>query len=496
MKIAYLFGAGTYGKSAFVTKERRLNVYFEQRADGDKSKVVIYGTPGLQPLCAIPGVYNAPARAMWGNETSLYVIASNLFQKIDLSGNSLFSAGLGTPAGLCAMAPSSTEILITDGSLGYVFNIAAQTFVQQTAGWFVQGAQTCTYVAGYFLAEQPGTNRVGVSGGQGALTGDATSFFGANQVPGDTVVAVDNLAGNAVIFCTQHMEFWQNVGTPYPQPFAPILSATNGWGLDAIWSRAHVDEALIFLGETAQGTQQVVRVDGYTAKVISDPDLEYIWNAPGFRIDDATALTYQQDHHKFYQLTFPSMNRSFLFDCSSGLWSETQTGVTTYYAQRHIGNISGYTGISGPKTIIADYSTSQLYIMSPLQYTDNGNTIPREIITKHANSQFNRFSSSVVYFDFEVGVGAPGTTPYVMIQVSRNNGNDWGPEIWKALGNTAFYPTAGSPQTPGNYRNRIMKRRNGSARDFLYRIKSYSPSKFVVTAAAVGTRQRQAQSQT
>ena len=36
-------------------------------------------------------------------------------------------------------------------------------------------------------------------------------------------------------------------------------------------------------------------------------------------VADATALTYQRDKHPFYQLTFPTMNRSFLFDASTGI---------------------------------------------------------------------------------------------------------------------------------------------------------------------------------
>ena len=163
MKIVPLLGAGTVGKDKFVTAERRLNCYYELRPDADKGQVVVYGTPGLQPLCVIPGTYGVAARAMWGNATSFYVIAGPLFQKMDLGGNSLFSAGLASYSGLCAFAPSTTELMMTDGVVGYVYNFLTQAFAQQSAGWFPNGAKTCTYVAGYFLAENPGTPYVGVS---------------------------------------------------------------------------------------------------------------------------------------------------------------------------------------------------------------------------------------------------------------------------------------------------------------------------------------------
>jgi len=114
--------------------------------------------------------------------------------------------------------------------------------------------------------------------------------------------------------------------------------------------------------------------------------------------------------------------------------------------------------------------------------TDNGQTIQRELVTRHAINSFDRFSCSLIYVDFETGVGlttpVQGYDPVVMMQLSRDNGANWGPESWKKLGKT------------GKTRTRIVRRRNGSGRSYVMRLKMTDPVKWAITAGALGMRAR------
>src|SRR5262249_5706221 len=159
-------------------------------------------------------------------------------------------------------------------------------------------------------------------------------------------------------FCEEHMEFWQNVGA-IPQPFAPILSAANEFGLAAIFSRAHVDQSLIFLAQTREGQVQFVQVRGFNARIISDPDIGSIVNSFS-KVFDAVGMAYEVDEHKFYQVSFPSANRSFLYDCSTGIWSEMQTGPSIV-PTRHWGNLSTY---YAGGTLVTDYASNKVYRFS------------------------------------------------------------------------------------------------------------------------------------
>ena len=505
MKVRPLFGAGIAGSSYPVTRQRRKNVYFENRPDGDKTKIACFGTPGLQLVSnAIMGAYTLPIRGMGaaannnpafvtGIGSYIYFCSGNLLGAINVTnGKGVgFGGTLSTSSGNISMAASGSQVVIVDGTGAYFLNVVLISPVapinstnavnQSETFGFPYGAKTVTFVSGRFVVEKPNSQQFFVSDLFDGTSWNVLAFASASQYP-DLLIAVDSLNGNLVLFSTSHTEFWQDVGG-IPEPFAPILSATVEYGLAAIWSRAHLENSLIALCFNRQGTAQVVQFSGYQTKVISTPDLEFLIGTFPSDIENATALTYSINGHSMYQLTFPiadtGVGRSFLYDCSTTLWSETQTGTTPQAATRHIGQFSAS---AGGVNYISDYATPKLYTVSPTQYTDNGAVIEREIITRHVEQDFNVMSVDEVYLDMETGVGlisGQGSTPQVMLQVSKDNGRTWQTERWA------------SPGQIGQYLTRVVWRQFGSGRDFTFRIRMTDPVKFVITEGAMSVRERQ-----
>ncbi len=492
MRIIPLFGSGVYGKSAVVTRQRRVNCYYEMRQDGDKAKVVIYGTPGLVLAFSIPTPQQGPTRGLIGiNEASLYAVIYNLFCSLTPpasgSGPATVNASfaLSTINGLVSMAPNpnSTQIMVVDGSAGYVYNVAANTFTPATAAWFIPGAKTVTNCQGYFVTEVPGTVNFAVSNINDATNGYALSIGAAAAYP-DLIQAVDQLNGILIPFSQQHLEFWQNVGTAPPsQPFQLIQSSPIPIGLPAVFARAHVGEALVFLGETAEGVRRIYRIDGYAVTPISS-EIDYIINQPGFYYQDAVACGYRRDTHPFFQITFPTMNRTFAIDLSTGIPQEMQTGISTSAYQRHSANISTY--FAGT-TILSDYQNGNIYTLVDTAFSDNGAPVLREIITKHQTKGYNRFRVPSLYLDMETGVGlgggqdppglpVQGQNPIVSIECSKDNGRTWLPARLISLG------------AQGQYRTRVNARRFGQSRQFTWRIRMTDPVKFVITDGALRTK--------
>ena len=469
MKIVPFLGAGIAGKSYVVTRQRRVNCYLENRPDGEKSAVVVYGTPGLVKSFSLPAI----ARGILGTQSKLYAVSGSTFYQLSSSGAIQFSGAISSNIGLVSMSFNPTQVITVDGLYGYLYN--GTTLTKITASGFPNGARTVTFVGGYFVCEQPGTQQFWVSGLFDGSTWNALAFASASQYS-DNLVAVDSFIANLVLFSDRHIEFWQNVGST-PQPFAPILSATSEYGLAAPWSRAHIDNSICFLANNPQGTPQVCRLQGYQVAVISNNDLDNVM--AGFTsISDAVALSYVIDGHPMYQLTFPTNNRSFLYDCSTGIWSETQTGLTAAYATRHTGNQSTY--FAGT-TLVTDYANGNVYTFSGNVYTDNGVTILRELITRHASENFNVFGVDEVYLDMETGVGlnsGQGVAPQVSIECSKDNGRTFGPPLIAYVG------------ALGNYLGRVIWRRFGLSRDFVFRVRMTDPVKFVITSAAVSVREK------
>lgn len=480
-----LFGSGVFGKSAVVTRQRRVNCYYENRADGDKgSQVVVYGTPGLSLAGVLASSLNTPARAMLGSDSALYVALYDRFQSKAADLSTIDEGVLGTTTGNVSIAASAStsgvanQVVTVDGAAGYVYSPNAHTFLPLTAAWFVPGAKTATYIGGYFVAEYPNSPSWGVSNLNDATAGSALSFGSSVAYP-DVTLAVDNLSGNLVTFGGNHMEFWQPLGTPPPsQPFGQVQSATNEWGLAAIFSRAHVDQGLMFLGQTRQGIRHVCLLKGYQVESVSE-EIDYIINTAGFVASDATSMVWGVDKHPFYEITFPSMGRSFLYDLSTGIWNEMQSGLSQGPYKRHRANLSTYWLGS---TLISDYQNGNVYRMSDTSFTDNGETILREVITRHATKGFNRFRIPLIYLDMETGVGllaGQGQDPLLSIECSKDDGRTWLLPRYIRLGKI------------GEYITRVVSRRYGQSRSFTFRIRMSDPVKFVITGGAVEVRGRQ-----
>jgi hypothetical protein len=598
MRIVPLFGGSTAFKSFVVSRQRRLNCYYEKRQDQDKSKVVIYGTPGLVLSFNVTG--NKVFRGFVGTPSAIYAITSNQFYvlsstgaivaatstttplltatmtagtsggffpsygfsagvygtlspssdingnlisgivsltRVGISGTSLdipsatslgqayvfsmtISGGdlpatvnlLGTAAtyvysaginvwnwtgavpftvgisyaisitgfaannAIPAIAYSPTQVVYVDGltSVGYPI----PSYIPQSTGIGAvsPNATTVAQVAGFFVVEVPNTRQFYVSAFNNGFSWPSLSF--AYCASGsDSLVAVDELLGNLVLFRQLGCEFWQNQGLS-PQPFAPILAAANTYGLAAKWSRAHIEQSIIYLAQNPEGKVQFVEIiNSYNPQVISDADIDDIINSFSV-VSDAEALVYQDGQHKFYQCTFPTANRSFLFDCSTRQFSEVQTG-TSLAPTRHQARFSAY---CGGNTYLSDYQTGNVYTMSSGAYTDNGVTIIRELITRHVSMAFNRFKPSLLYLDMETGVGlqtGQGQNPQIMLQYSKDNGRTWSGERWAALGPV------------GQYRTLVRWRRFGVTRDATFRIRMSDPVKFVITEGAMKLNERQ-----
>ena len=69
-------------------------------------------------------------------------------------------------------------------------------------------------------------------------------------------------------------------------------------------------------------------------------------------ISDARAFTYQKDGHHFYVLTFPTGNKTFVFDASTSLWHERNATVPS----TTINTVTWATQTSA----IADFSTNDV----------------------------------------------------------------------------------------------------------------------------------------
>lgn len=484
-----LFGYGLKGYSAAVSAQRRLNCFYDIRLDGDKHATIIRGTPGTVSIGVLP---TSPIRGWWVVNDIAYVVGGNTLYKIP--GGYTVLGTLNTSSGPVDICDNGVQLFIVDGTYGYIYTIKTGTYYQTALNLagsfgkitdpnFPNGATSCSYIDSRFLANKPDTLQAYMSCNDadgiaydGTRWTDATyslPFNISKENNSDLLLACDTLNGNIVLWGSVTIEFWQDIGAT-PQPFARINGATQTWGLAALGSRAFLNNTVYFLAQTQQGGMQVMALQGYTPVRVSTSDIENLISSFS-TWTDATALTYIVDGHPMYQLNFPTAQRSFMYDSLTQFWSELQTGVDPQ--AKHIANL----GVCyNTKFFVADSDTGNIYNLSTDVYTDNGVPIKRQATSRHIDQMGNEFTVDELVLDMETGIGlndGQGADPQIMLQISRDGGRTWGNEKWMSMGKI------------GQYFRRVIWRRLGLARDFVFQFTMTDPVKFTIIKGSASTRQ-------
>lgn len=458
-----LFGLGLKGKSANATSQHRINLFGEIQVDQDKSRFVLYGPPGKM-LWGNLG--ETPARGRLAIGTRMFVVHRNKLQELNNGAIATERGTLNSSKGWCDLCTDGVNILIVDGTNGYTFTLATNTFAQIVDPNF-PAAGTCTWLSGLFIVDQADSDSFFFS--PDGINWDPLDFATAEKQP-DGIVRIFENGGEIFIGGESSSEFWGTTGD-FNSPFAPIRGASIDYGLAAKRSLVSHDGGMIglFLNESQA---QIMKFRGYTPVPASTPELDSVINGYAIK-SDATGFSYMAGGHPIYHINFPSAGKSWEYDSLTNLWCERQSGV---YGQRDRGEMAC---VFLGKTLVFDFENGKIYRHDENVYTDDGEPMKSLVRTRHFFNDYNHSSIGRLFVDFQTGVGTStgqGSDPRAMLRVSRDGGNSWGTEILAPMGKI------------GEYLTRSQWGPLGSARDFVFEISVTDPVKrFIVNGAIEAT---------
>lgn len=453
-----LFGIGNKARSLNVSAQDRLNLYVEVNEDGEKHVLTYYPTPGLVSFVDF-GAF--PSRGSYQLGNFNYTVNRDKLYRIANDGSTTVLGTLATNSGRVDMSDNGIQLIVVDGPNGYILTLATDAFAQIADPDF-PGADTVTFLNQRFIVQEPGTGRFYCSALLDGTSWDALDFATAESDP-DNLVRVIAESGQLTLLGEKTCEIWGDSGAA-DFPYSKVGGGAVEWGLVARWSLAKFMNSLAFLGRNRLGQIQVCLMAGASVQPISNPQIEVEFTSYG-DTSNATAFAYMVNGHPFYQINFPTPGKSWLYDGQSRSWSRLESSGGLHrvqYAVQLLGSIYG-----------ADYENGKLYKIEPDEYTDDGQSIVREFISRHQNSgNFTRLSE--LWLEMESGVGlqsGQGSDPQVMLQISRDGGHTWGNELWASFGG------------PGQYTKRANWHRLGRARDWTLKFRVTDPVKTVFVAA-------------
>ena len=467
-----ILGSAYVARSVNAADNRMINLFPELIPEGGKESGFLNRAPGLKLQQAV-GL--GPIRALWAHQTNgsdFYVVSgTEVFKLTSLTGTPV-KLGNVSGTGPVSIADNGTQIFFACNGPSYIYNEVTNVFAQITDADF-PGAVTVGYLDGYFVFNEPNSQRVWVTSLLDGLSVDPLDFASAEGSP-DGLVALIVDHREAWMFGSDSVEVWYDAGNA-DFPLARIQGAFNEIGCIAPYSVAKLDNGLFWLGTDARGQGIVYRANGYTGTRVSTHAIEYAIAQYG-NISDALAYTYQQEGHSFYVLIFPTANATWVYDVSTQMWHE-RAGFVNGAFTRHRSNCQcNFEG----NTVVGDFENANIYTFDLDIYADNSQ--PQKWLRSWralapGQNNLKRTAHHSLQLDAETGVGlvvGQGSQPEAMLRWSDDGGHTWSNEHWQLMG------------AIGQYGYRTIWRRLGMTlklRDRVYEVSGTDPVKIAIMGA-------------
>jgi len=432
---------------------------FLSQSGDSKSKMHLVGDSGLRNKITITvdngticrGVYETAGGRLFGVWGNTFVEITDVEAQIDRNS----SLRLDRIGGDVSMADNGTQLMLVDDGKGYIFTFADSTFVAISDADFPDNANQVVFNDGYFLVTVPGTKRFYISALNDGLSWNALGFASIVSAP-DNAIGIIAANTDVWVFGEKSIEVWENTGVDATVPYERREGATQNIGTKNPFTIQKMNGQVYFLGSNADGYGVVWRTNGYNLEQISTDVINQKINEVGLNTN-ATAYTFQEKGHYHYVITIPSINLTFSYDASTGLWHEKAFwNIADGSYDRHR---STYQAFAYGKNYIGFNGNNVLYEMDPDYYFDDTDVIRRLRSGAHIHGENKNIRYNFFELEFARCQGlttGQGSNPQIMLSYSNDGGLDFVAEEWRGAGKIGEYAKRARWHELGTSRDRVF----------------------------------------
>jgi len=462
MKLPFI-GGSYEGRSSNVASQAMVNYFFEKNVDGES----IVSTPGSTVL--VTPKAGEVRGALEYNDLAYFVIG-NTFYEVTAGGTATSRGTLNTSSGRVSMAhnglraSASQQIMIVDGSDGWIYDNSAQTLTVISDADFVDSTSV-VFIDGYFVYAEKDGDRFSLTALYDGTDIDPLDFATAEGDPDDIQSLIADQR-ELFIFGKRTLEVWYNSGDS-DNTFQRFQGGFKQTGCVAKHSPARVDNNIYWLTRDERGHGQVAKLgEGYSPQIISTPGIAYQFSTYA-TITDAFGYAYQHEGHEFYVLTFPTAKKTWVYDASTQQWHERGHTINGEFPNRERYNCHVF---AFGKHLFGDVSNGNIYVLDSTVGTIDSVRIPRERTTATIGDEEKRVRFASVQLDMEEGIGDPNvsTDTGMWLSYSKDGGHTYSDEIERSAGEA------------GDYARRVIWRRLGHARNWTFRLRTWTPNPHVL----------------
>lgn len=371
------------------------------------------------------------------------------------------------------------SITVTESGTGFVAGVDGITvdpgvfssslvysqFQQISDADFVAGSHV-VYIDGYFIVNNANTQKFQFSQPNEGRIWNGLDVASAESKP-DLIKALGYYKGELWVFGSNSIEVWYDNANPVGSPFSKRIGSDISIGCQAAYSVTEINDTLVWLDSRGFIVQSDVsnlfreQSTGYTLTKISDEGLDYEISTYDY-IDDAIGMTYVDRGHTMYEISFPTMKKTWVYDYNTQVWHERNALNTDTGNYEH--SLCQYCDTFGSVIIAGGLRNGNMYFMLPDYYYDNDQLIHRLFTTAHYQSDFKMIG--VDSLELKVLTGETETyteDPEVIMQFSNNSGYTWSYESIRPMGFN------------GDYLRRLIWNQLGTAYEWIFLFKFMSP---------------------
>lgn len=437
-------------RSTPASTARLVNCYPEGLPPDAKTPVLLSRTPGITDWTTVG---NGPINGLMAALGYLYVVSGTKLYQVDSGKTATLLGDVGTIAQI-DMAANTDAVIVTNTPNAYYYD--GTTFGQVTdADFLALGANSVEFLDNFILFTVPNSDTFG-----GFDLGSVTSYDALNFATAEG--APDNLVGmkvdhrQAILLGQETIEVWENVGGAG----FPFSRAANGFielGCFNGATAAKLDNSIFWVAND----YTVRRLSGTTPVRVSTHAVEQ-WLTT-ITMSSARAYSYTQDGHLFYVLTAPQ--GTFVYDATTNEWHERQTYGQDYW-------IAGVHAQAFGLELVGDLTSNKIGYFSASDYDEWGSIQRMEWTYQPVYAEGRRAFHRRLEIICEVGVGlttGQGSDPEVMLDYSDDGGITWLSMPNRKLGQI------------GQYRQKVVWDRLGSAQQRVYRAAVSDPVRVAIT---------------
>ena len=405
------------------------------------------------PGKVVAAILGAEVRGMITSRGVLYAVAGPSLLRVNADWSTSFVGTIASASGPVGLADNRTQICITDGASGYVYDLDTGSMTALSGAWL--GSARVDVLDGYGVFHKPGDWTLYTSAQQDFTTLNALDFGSAESSTG-SIVAIIVKHRELIVLKERTGEIWYDAGNAEGIALSPNTGSPIEAGCIAPFSLQKMAGLALWLGQDERGTGIVYAMQAYQPQRVSNHALEEALSAlTAEQMAGARAYTYHQEGLSFYVLQVPGLTTTWVYELAAGIWHERAEMVDGAWAQ-DLGTCHAMA--YGHHVVGTD--DGRLLRLDQTVNTSAGRYMVRERTTPHnAAPELSRKRFGSLQVDCSVGQGLSGGQGVLMLQHSNDGGNTW--SSWRDLPLGRI----------GEYVARARATMLGSARDRVWRIR-------------------------